>query len=164
MTERVVNTILAEMDGLEELQGVVVMAATNRPNLVDPALLRPGRFDELIYVGVPDAKGRRHILGIHTKEMPLGPDVDLDDIAERTNRYTGADLEDLTRRAGLLALRESLSAETVSRTHFDRALRETRASVTPEMEREYEDMLRTLKQEGPQRQGVGFVPVRQAAE
>ena len=81
VTERVVNTILAEMDGLEELQGVVVMAATNRPNLVDPALLRPGRFDELIYVGVPDAKGRRHILGIHTKGMPLAEDVDLDDIA-----------------------------------------------------------------------------------
>jgi transitional endoplasmic reticulum ATPase len=164
VTERVVNTILAEMDGLEELQGVVVMAATNRPNLVDPALLRPGRFDELVYVGVPDARGRRHILGIHTKSMPLAEDVDLDAIAERTNRFTGADLEDLTRRAGLLALRQSLEAQQVTRAHFEQALRETRASVTPEMERDYEEMLRTLKQEGPQRQGIGFVPVRQAAE
>jgi transitional endoplasmic reticulum ATPase len=164
VTERVVNTILAEMDGLEELQGVVVMAATNRPNLIDPALLRPGRFDELIYVPVPDAQGRRHILGIHTKTMPLGPDVDLDTIAERTNRFTGADLEDLTRRAGLLALRESLQAQTVTMAHFEQALRETRPSVTPEMEREYEDMLRTLKQEGPQRQAIGFLPLRQAAE
>jgi len=164
VTERVVNTILAEMDGLEELQGVVVMAATNRPNLVDPALLRPGRFDELIYVSVPDAKGRRHILGIHTKDMPLADDVDLDSLAERTNRFTGADLEDLTRRAGLLALRESIDAQTVTRAHFDQALRETRASVTPEMEREYEEILRTLKQEGPQRQPIGFMPVRQAAE
>src|SRR3954468_2512259 len=86
VTERVVNTILAEMDGLEELQGVVVMAATNRPNLLDPALLRPGRFDELVYVSVPDAQGRRHILGIHTKGMPLASDVDLDSIAERTDR------------------------------------------------------------------------------
>ena len=102
VTERVVNTILAEMDGLEEMQGVVVIAATNRPNLVDPALLRPGRFDELIYVPVPDAAGRRHILGIHTKNMPLAEDVDLDSLAERTSRFTGADLEDLTRRAGLL--------------------------------------------------------------
>ena len=68
VTERVVNTILAEMDGLEELQSVVVIGATNRPNLVDPALLRPGRFDELVYVSVPDAPGRRRILGIHTKE------------------------------------------------------------------------------------------------
>jgi transitional endoplasmic reticulum ATPase len=82
VTERVVNTILAEMDGLEDLQGVVVMAATNRPNLIDPALLRPGRFDELIYVPVPDALGRRHILGIHTKAMPLAADVDLDIIAD----------------------------------------------------------------------------------
>ncbi|MBQ0821486.1 CDC48 family AAA ATPase [Microvirga sp. HBU67558] len=164
VTERVVNTILAEMDGLEELQGVVVMAATNRPNLIDPALLRPGRFDELIYVPVPDAQGRRHILGIHTKDMPLGPDVDLDLIAERTARFTGADLEDLTRRAGLLALRESLQAEHVTMAHFEQALRETRPSVTPEMEREYEDMVRTLKQEGPQRQSIGFLPLRQAAE
>jgi transitional endoplasmic reticulum ATPase len=164
VTERVVNTILAEMDGLEELQGVVVMAATNRPNLIDPALLRPGRFDELIYVPVPDAAGRRHILGIHTKTMPLGPDVDLDMIAERTSRFTGADLEDLTRRAGLLALRESLEAQHVTMAQFEQALRETRPSVTPEMEREYEDMVRTLKQEGPQRQSIGFLPLRQAAE
>jgi transitional endoplasmic reticulum ATPase len=164
VTERVVNTILAEMDGLEELQGVVVMAATNRPHLVDPALLRPGRFDELIYVGVPDASGRRHILGIHTKSMPLAENVDLDEIAERTSRFTGADLEDLTRRAGLLALRQSLEAQTVTMEHFEQALRETRASVTPEMEREYEDMVRTLKQEGPQRQPIGFLPFRQAAE
>ncbi len=159
VTERVVNTILAEMDGLEELQGVVVMAATNRPNLIDPALLRPGRFDELIYVPVPDTKGRQHILGIHTKTMPLGPDVDLDTIAERTDRYTGADLEDLTRRAGLLALRESIQAQSVTMAHFEQALRETRPSVTPEMEREYEELVGTLKQVGPQRQPIGFLPL-----
>jgi len=164
VTERVVNTILAEMDGLEELQGVVVMAATNRPNLLDPALLRPGRFDELVYVPVPDAKGRRKILGIHTKNMPLAEDVNLDQLAERTERYTGADLEDLTRRAGLLALREALDAEKINLGHFERALAETRPSVTPEMEREYEEMLRTLKQQGPSHQAIGFVPLRQAAE
>ncbi|WP_128560249.1 CDC48 family AAA ATPase [Methylobacterium crusticola] len=164
VTERVVNTILAEMDGLEELQGVVVLAATNRPNLVDPALLRPGRFDELVYVPVPDVPGRRHILGIHTRGMPLADDVDLDALAERTPRFTGADLEDLTRRAGLMALREDLAIERITRAHFDAALHETRASVTPEMEQEYETMLRTLKQEGPQRQPIGFVPLRPAAE
>jgi len=156
VTERVVNTILSEMDGLEELQGVVVIGATNRPNLVDPALLRPGRFDELIYVGVPDRDGRRHILGIHTRDMPLA-DVDLDGLAERTERYTGADLEDLVRRAGLIALRESMSADKVTAEHFERALQETRASVTPEMEREYEEMLATLKQERPRRLPIGFV-------
>jgi transitional endoplasmic reticulum ATPase len=156
VTERVVNTILAEMDGLEELQAVIVIGATNRPNLIDPALLRPGRFDELIYVPVPDVEGRRHILGIHTKDMPLAPDVDLDEMARRTERYTGADLGDLARRAGLLALRASISADIVTAEHFRQALRETRASVTPEMEQEYEEMLRTLKQEDPGRRRIGF--------
>jgi transitional endoplasmic reticulum ATPase len=96
--------------------------------------------------------------------MPVAPDVNLDEIAERTERYTGADLEDLVRRAGLLALRESLEAQQVTKAHFEQALRETRASVTPEMEREYEEMLRTLKQEAAQRQPIGFMPLRAAAE
>jgi transitional endoplasmic reticulum ATPase len=95
VTERVVNTILAEMDGLEELQSVVVIGATNRPNLIDPALLRPGRFDELVYVGVPDKAGRRRILGIQTQKMPLASDVDLVRLADRTDRFSGADLEDV---------------------------------------------------------------------
>ncbi len=131
VTERVVNTILAEMDGLEELQSVVVIGATNRPNLVDPALLRPGRFDELIYVGVPDKAGRRRILGIQTAKMPLAEDVDLDDVAARTDRFTGADLGDVVRRAGLIALRKSLGATQVDMAAFDEALTEARASVTP---------------------------------
>ncbi|MBY5826355.1 CDC48 family AAA ATPase [Rhizobium leguminosarum] len=145
VTERVVNTLLAEMDGLEDMQGVVVMAATNRPNLLDPALLRPGRFDELVYVPVPDTKARLKILGIHTKKMPLAADVDLDDLAARTERFTGADLEDLTRRAGLIALRQSIDAEIVTSANFAKALEEVRPSVTPEVEREYEEMLRTLR-------------------
>jgi len=157
VTERVVNTILAEMDGLEELQSVVVIGATNRPNLIDPALLRPGRFDELVYVGVPDAGGRRRILSIHTARMPLAEDVGLDDLAKRTERFTGADLEDLVRRAGLNALRDSLSAQTVSAAHFEKALKETRASVTPEMERDYEQIAATLKQEAAALSPIGFV-------
>jgi transitional endoplasmic reticulum ATPase len=162
VTERVVNTLLAEMDGLEDMQGVVVMAATNRPNLLDPALLRPGRFDELVYVPVPDAKARRKILGIHTKKMPLADDVQLDDLAERTERFTGADLEDLTRRAGLIALRQSMDVSKVSGDHFAKALQEVRPSVTPEVERDYEDMLRTLRQENPQPTTYGFTALRQA--
>jgi len=164
VTERVVNTLLAEMDGLEDMQGVVVMAATNRPNLLDPALLRPGRFDELVYVPVPDFGGRRKILGIHTKKMPLSDNVDLDDLAQKTARFTGADLEDLTRRAGLIALRQSIDATTVTEEHFAKALEEVRPSVTPEMERDYEEMLRTLRQESPQRTQIGFTPLPQAAE
>ncbi|MBW9052592.1 CDC48 family AAA ATPase [Rhizobium mesosinicum] len=164
VTERVVNTLLAEMDGLEDMQGVVVMAATNRPNLLDPALLRPGRFDELVYVPVPDKKARLKILGIHTKKMPLAKDIDLDELAEQTVRFTGADLEDLTRRAGLIALRRSLDASDVTKGDFSKALQEVRPSVTPEMEQEYEEMLRTLRQESPQRRQIGFTPLRQAAE
>ncbi len=156
VTERVVNTILAEMDGLEELQSVVVIGATNRPNLIDPALLRPGRFDELIYVPVPNAEGRERILAIHTKGMPLADDVDLASLARRTDRFTGADLEDLVRRAGLGALRASIDAGIVTMAQFDSALIETRASVTPEMELEYERIQEHLKQEA-RSAGIGFI-------
>jgi transitional endoplasmic reticulum ATPase len=134
----------------------VVIGATNRPNLVDPALLRPGRFDELIYVSVPDEKGRRIILDIHVKDMPLADDVDLDSLARRTERFTGADLEDLTRRAGMIALRESLGTDKVNAVHFEAALNETHASVTPEIEREYERMAAHLKQDSLAIQPIGF--------
>ena len=156
-TERVVNTILAEMDGLEELQSVVVIGATNRPNLIDPALLRPGRFDELIYVGVPDAAGRERILKIQTEKMPLAKDVDLAAIAGKTERYTGADLEDVVRRAGLIALRKSLKAKTVDMADFEAALADSRATVTPEMESEYEAMSGKLKQQASAIQPIGFI-------
>ena len=158
VTERVVNTILAEMDGLEELQNVVVIGATNRPTLIDPALLRPGRFDELIYVGTPDTAGRRRILAIHTRHMPLADDVDLEKIAQRTDRFTGADLEDLVRRAGLTALRAGLDAGKVTMANFEIALGETRASVTPEMLEEYSRIQETLKSDATRPLGgIGFV-------
>ena len=157
-TERVVNTLLAEMDGLEEMQSVIVIGATNRPTLMDAALLRPGRFDELVYVTVPDAKGRRRILGIHTSKMPLAKDVDLDDFAQRTDRYSGADLEDLVRRAGLFALRDDGSdASEVRKSHFEKALEASRATVTPEMETEYQAMEKKLKQAASVPAGMGFI-------
>jgi transitional endoplasmic reticulum ATPase len=157
VTERVVNTILAEMDGIEEMQAVVVIGATNRPTLIDPALMRPGRLDELIYVPVPDQAGRLHILKIHTGKMPLAKDVDLGDLAARTDKFTGADLEDLTRRAGLAALRESLKIKKVTKAHFDAALKDTRASVTPEMEREYANIQGTLKTDAFRPSSIGFI-------
>src|SRR5687767_602869 len=159
VTERVVNTILAEMDGLEDLGSVVVIGATNRPNLIDPALLRPGRFDELIYVAVPNEEGRRKILSIHTAKMPLADDVDLDSFAARTERFTGADLEDLVRRAGLFALRGSLEAAQVTGSDFEMALDETRASVTPEMEKDYEKIQESLKRDAMSSGtgGIGFI-------
>jgi transitional endoplasmic reticulum ATPase len=158
VTERVVNTILAEMDGLEELHNVVVIGASNRPSLIDPALLRPGRFDELIYVGPPDAAGRQRILSIHTSGMPLAKDVDIASLAERTELFTGADLEDLVRRAGLTALRRGIDAGEVTKADFETALTESRASVTPEMLEEYDRIRQTLKSEAVRPLGgIGFV-------
>ncbi|WP_407696338.1 CDC48 family AAA ATPase [Sphingomicrobium arenosum] len=158
VTERVVNTILAEMDGLEEMNNVVVIGASNRPNLLDPALLRPGRFDELIYVGPPTLEGRRRILEIHTSNMPLGKDVDLDFLAEKTERFTGADLEDLVRRAGLTAMRRDMEKAEVSKADFDAALEETKPSVTQKMIDQYARIRSNLKQDaikpGPT---IGFV-------
>jgi transitional endoplasmic reticulum ATPase len=158
VTERVVNTILSEMDGLEELNNVVLIGATNRPNLIDPALLRPGRFDELIFVGVPDVAGRRRILAIHTSAMPLAKDVDLESLARRAERFTGADLEDLTRRAGLTALRRGLDSAEVTMADFEAALTETRASVTDDMLADYERIQQTLKSDAVRPTGgIGFV-------
>ncbi|NNE49771.1 MAG: CDC48 family AAA ATPase [Altererythrobacter sp.] len=158
VTGRVVNTILAEMDGLEELQSVIVVGATNRPGLVDPALLRPGRFDELVYVGTPDEPGRLHILEIHTKGMPLAKNVDLSKIAAQTERFTGADLEDVVRRAGLNALRRVGSeVEEVANVDFDEALKDSRATVTPRMEAEYRKMSGQLKKRAQEVQQIGFV-------
>ncbi|MEM1134183.1 MAG: CDC48 family AAA ATPase [Pseudomonadota bacterium] len=162
VTERVVNTILAEMDGLEELQSVVLIGATNRPNLIDPALLRPGRFDELVYVTVPNKDGRRRILGIHTSKMPLAEDVDLSEIAEQAENFTGADLEDLVRRAGLFALRgnglnEAVEGLQVTMENFRQALEASRSSVTPEMIEEYSKIESTLKQKAMQVDPIGFV-------
>ncbi|OZA91928.1 MAG: AAA family ATPase, partial [Erythrobacter sp. 34-65-8] len=158
VTGRVVNTILAEMDGLEEMRSVVVIGATNRPALVDPALLRPGRFDELVYVGTPDRKGREQILGIHTQHMPLADDVSLSDLADKTERYTGADLEDVVRRAGLNALRRAGGAvETVTAADFVGALDDSRATVTEAMENEYKNMRGELKKRAAEVHPIGFI-------
>ena len=158
VTGRVVNTILAEMDGLEELQSVVLIGATNRPALIDPALLRPGRFDELVYVGTPNEAGREHILGIHTAKMPLASDVDLARVARETERFTGADLEDVVRRAGLIAIRRHGAAVTeVTRADFDEALADSRATVTAEMEEEYERMKGELKKRALSVEPIGFI-------
>ena len=158
VTGRVVNTILAEMDGLEEMQSVVVIGATNRPTLVDPALLRPGRFDELVYVGTPDEAGRELILKIHTRAMPLAGGVDLAKLAGKTERFTGADLEDVVRRAGLNALRRAGGeVGEVSEADFAEALEDSRATVTKKMEDEYKKMRGELKKRAAEAQPIGFL-------
>ncbi|WP_288006015.1 CDC48 family AAA ATPase [Thermofilum sp.] len=138
VTERVVSQLLTEIDGLERLEGVVVIAATNRPDIIDPALLRPGRFDRLIYVPPPDEKARLEILKVHTRRMPLAEDVDLLEMAKKTEGYTGADIEVLVREAGLLALRENINIDKVYARHFEEALKKVKPSLTQDIIKFYE--------------------------
>ena len=109
VTERVISQFLTEMDGLEELRNVVIIAATNRPDIIDSALLRPGRFDRLLFVPPPDLDARRQIFKIHTRKTPLAEDVNTDDFAKKTEGYTGADIASLSNTAVMLALREHIS-------------------------------------------------------
>ena len=143
-TERVVNQLLTSMDGLEDLENVMVIAATNRPDIVDPALLRPGRFDKLILIPVPDEASRMKILQVHTKDMPLEK-VDLAAISKRLEGYVGADIENLCREAGLAALRKSKTASKVTSEHFEEALASMRPSITPDVVKYYENMFKQLK-------------------
>ena len=143
-TERVVNQLLTSMDGLEDLENVMVIAATNRPDIVDPALLRPGRFDKLILIPVPDEASRMKILQVHTKDMPLEK-VDLVAISKRLEGYVGADIENLCREAGLAALRKSKTASKVTSEHFEEALASMRPSITPDVVKYYENMFKQLK-------------------
>ena len=149
--ERIVSQLLTEIDGITDLQNVVVIAATNRPEMVDPALIRPGRLEKLVYVPPPDDKGRLEILQIHTRTVPLGDDVDLIDIAKRTNGYTGADLAALVREAAMGALREDLQNGIVKKKHFDIALSKVKPSVTQYMIEYYMKWLETARQINPGR-------------
>jgi len=138
VTERVISQLLTEMDGLEKLENVVVVGATNRPDLVDPALLRPGRFDRLVYVPPPDEKARLEILKIHTRNMPLAKDVDLKQLANETEGYSGSDLAALCREAAMRVLRENIKGGEVKMEHFRKATEEVRPSLPPEVVKVYE--------------------------
>ena len=150
--ERVVSQLLTELDGLESLEDVVVIATTNRPDLIDSALLRPGRLDRHVHVPVPDEDARRKILEVHTRNKPLADDVDLDAIARKTEGYVGADIEAVAREASMNASREfigSVSREEVGESvgnvrvtmqHFEGALDEVNPSVTPETRERYEEI------------------------
>jgi transitional endoplasmic reticulum ATPase len=129
-TERMVNQLLTEMDGLVELNEVMVIAATNRPDLIDAALLRPGRFDRIIMAGVPDPKAREKIFGVHTKGMKIAKDVDLKKLSAQTEFHTGSDIEAICREAAMIALRKDIKVKEIDAKHFDEALKKVRASVT----------------------------------
>ena len=137
--EKVVNQLLTSMDGVEDLSNVTVMAATNRPDMIDPALLRPGRFDKKIYISVPDRTSREDILRLQTRDMPL-EGVDLGVLADMTDGFVGADLSELCREAGMNAYNEDHSAEHVLMRHFEAALKTVSPSVTKDELKRYETM------------------------
>lgn len=145
VTERLVNQLLTSIDGLETLEGVVVIAATNRPDIVDPALLRAGRFDRHVLIPTPDRDARLQILKIHTKDMPLGDDVDLEALADQLDGYVGADIESLCREAGIMALRDDIDIDKVTKKHFEKALEKARPSVDEETIKFYEAIGRELE-------------------
>jgi len=144
VTENVLNQLLAEMDGIEDLTNVIVIGATNRPDILDPALMRPGRFDRIVYVPVPEKEGREKILEIHTKKMKengvLDKSVDLSKLAEETEGYTGADIESLVREAAMLALRADINSEKITKKHFDKAMEKVLPSVSKNDQERYKQV------------------------
>ncbi|MEF8827603.1 MAG: CDC48 family AAA ATPase [Haloarcula sp.] len=140
VSERVVNQLLTELDGLEEMGEVMVIGATNRPDMIDPALIRSGRFDRLVLVGEPDEEGRERILDIHTDHTPLSPDVSLKEVAEITDGYVGSDLESICREAAIEALREADDADEVEMSHFRLAIESVRPTITEDLMSYYEEV------------------------
>ena len=164
VTDRLINQLLTEMDGIEENSGVVVVAATNRPDILDPALLRPGRFDRLILVPAPDERARLEILRVHTRRVPLSEDVNLKEIAKMTEGYSGADLEALVREAALMTLRravagremEELGDELLERLRvrkkdFEEAMKKIKPSITKYMLEYYENFEKSRRVERKER-------------
>ncbi|MFQ6003572.1 MAG: AAA family ATPase, partial [Candidatus Zixiibacteriota bacterium] len=157
--ERLVNQLLTEMDGLEELHNVVVIAATNRPDMLDPGLLRPGRIDRRMMIPAPDEDARKEIFKVHTRNMPLRKDVDMERLAKRTDGYVGADIESICREAAMLAIREVLEKgadvdkKKVELRHFDKAMEIVKPSVSKEWKKFYERFLETYEAREPEQLG-----------
>ena len=146
VTERVISQLLTEMDGIITLEDIVIIAATNRPDIVDPAILRPGRFDRLIYVPEPKEKGRLQIVKIYTKDMPLAENVELTHLASLTKNYSGADIEALCREAAMNALRNDVNTDEVTLEDFQEAMKRIGPSVSPDMEKWYKGFVKQLWQ------------------
>ncbi|XP_047255456.1 cell division control protein 48 homolog B isoform X2 [Capsicum annuum] len=140
--ERLLSTLLTEMDGLEQAKGILVLAATNRPHAIDAALMRPGRFDLVLYVPPPDLEARFEVLRVHTRDMKLSNDVNLRQIAEDTDLFTGAELEGLCREAGIVALRENISATVVCDRHFQTVKKSLKPALTEEEVASYSSFMK----------------------
>ncbi|MEM4251818.1 MAG: AAA family ATPase, partial [Candidatus Bathyarchaeia archaeon] len=146
-TERVISQLLTELDGIESLENVVVIGATNRPDIVDPAILRPGRFDRLIFVPAPDPKTIKQIFKIHTSKMPLSPDVDLDMLAKSATGYSGADIESICREAAMNALRRDPDSREVTLVDFRNAMAKIKPSITPDVNTWYQGFTKRVSGE-----------------
>lgn len=146
-TERVISQLLTELDGIESLENVVVIGATNRPDIVDPAIPRPGRFDRLIFVPAPDTKTIRQIVKIHTSKMPLSPDVDLDVLARSAAGYSGADIESICREAAMNALRIDTESKEVTLIDFKDAMARIKPSITQDMNTWYQGFTKRVSGE-----------------
>jgi transitional endoplasmic reticulum ATPase len=132
VSQRIVNQFLAELDGMQTLQNVLVIGATNRADILDPAVLRPGRFDGVVFVPPPDLEARIEIFQVHTRDMPLDSGVDIEKLAELTEGYSGADIEGLVREAAMAAVRKDWKPKPVHMKHFEEALGEVRPSISPD--------------------------------
>jgi len=139
VAERVVNQLLTEIDGMEEMHDVVIIAATNRPDMLDTALLRPGRFDRIVLTPSPNQKAREAIFKVHSSKMPL-KSVNIIDLAAKTEGYVGADIESVCREAAILALREDINAKEILNVHFEKALLKVRPSTTKDIEKSYAEL------------------------
>ena len=169
VSERVVSQLLTELDGLEALEDVVVIATSNRPDLIDSALLRPGRLDRHVHVPVPDEEARRAIFDVHTRSKPLADDVDLDSLARKTEGYVGADIEAVAREAAMTASREFISSVSkeeigesvgnvrITMAHFEAGLGEVTPSVTQETRQRYEEIEERFKKNEVERDPEGEV-------
>jgi len=147
VSERVISQLLTEMDGIEALQNVAVVAATNRPDILDPAVLRPGRFDRLIYVPAPDEQSLVQILKIHTRGMPLTKDVNLSELARNMAGYSGADVEAVCREAAMNSLRRNIDSKEVSLQDFKEAMAKIKPSITSDMDAWYQGFGKRFKKE-----------------
>jgi len=145
VSERVISQLLTEMDGIISLEDVVIIAATNRPDIVDPAVLRPGRFDRLIYVPEPDEKARLEIFKLYTKNMPLAKDVDIAHLANTTKSYSGADIDALCREAAMHALRRDVNSKEVTLADFQKVMEKIGPSILPDMETWYKGFMKQVR-------------------
>ncbi|MFW6310708.1 MAG: ATP-binding protein, partial [Nanoarchaeota archaeon] len=144
-TDRIVNQLLTELDGIEDLEKVMIIAATNRKDLIEPSLLRPGRIDSILELGIPDKKTRKEIFRVHTKNMPLDKDVNIQDLVDKTNDWTGADIEAIARNAGINAIKRTYKSSKkeelkIKKQDFDSALKLISESIGKEIPKDKKEI------------------------